>query len=64
MATLDVSIHAPAWGATAGGLHHAAVPGGVSIHAPAWGATGQAGQAAGIGGSFNPRTRKGCDITI
>jgi len=33
-----VSIHAPAWGATAGGPRNGQ-GGGVSIHAPAWGAT-------------------------
>jgi len=33
-----VSIHAPAWGATSGGLGHVAQTL-VSIHAPAWGAT-------------------------
>jgi len=35
-----VSIHAPAWGATAG-QRHGQGAGGVSIHAPAWGATGR-----------------------
>ena len=34
----DVSIHAPAWGATLDELDGVAL-GGVSIHAPAWGAT-------------------------
>ena len=33
-----VSIHAPAWGATAAG-EAAGAAAGVSIHAPAWGAT-------------------------
>ena len=35
---IDVSIHAPAWGATCGG-GVVAPTAGVSIHAPAWGAT-------------------------
>ncbi len=35
----DVSIHAPAWGATMAAARKAGAPGGVSIHAPAWGAT-------------------------
>ena len=36
----DVSIHAPAWGAT-GNRFYALPDEGVSIHAPAWGATRQ-----------------------
>ena len=35
----EVSIHAPAWGATLRLAAHAIVDLGVSIHAPAWGAT-------------------------
>ena len=59
-ATLDVSIHAPAWGATQD-LEEELPISLVSIHAPAWGATGQA-QAYPIPGTgFNPRTRVGCD---
>ena len=55
-----VSIHAPAWGATLGGVVE--IPDqAVSIHAPAWGATstkcGKSSKPAG----FNPRTRVGCD---
>ena len=57
----QVSIHAPAWGAT-GAFNHLSIQDGVSIHAPAWGATA----ALSIGWtrlwSFNPRTRVGCDI--
>ena len=55
-----VSIHAPAWGATASWLTGwARSP--VSIHAPAWGATsGNALSSRGLS-SFNPRTRVGCD---
>ena len=56
-----VSIHALAWGATAGagaGLQHPAV----SIHAPAWGATSGARPASAAIIGFNPRTRVGCDL--
>ena len=55
-----VSIHALAWGATAGagaGLQHPAV----SIHAPAWGATNANGSFLWFRKCFNPRTRVGCD---
>ena len=41
-----VSIHAPAWGATAGHMPVILI-GAVSIHAPAWGATGQTDKKAG-----------------
>ena len=34
----NVSIHAPAWGATVDGIH-SSITITVSIHAPAWGAT-------------------------
>ena len=58
--TADVSIHAPAWGATgysaARQRHYC-----VSIHAPAWGATHAAKVLALKAASFNPRTRVGCD---
>ena len=54
-----VSIHAPVWGAT-----KMTVPALqaflVSIHAPVWGATNLC-QRKGMGRSFNPRTRVGCD---
>ena len=56
----NVSIHAPAWGATAGRT----VPdgaGGVSIHAPAWGATLARRFPSTCPACFNPRTRVGCD---
>ena len=58
----DVSIHAPAWGATTqstpkGQKRH------VSIHAPAWGATCIQRYAAADGPSFNPRARMGRDHT-
>ena len=56
----EVSIHAPAWGATPApdwsGCHNT-----VSIHAPAWGATQSAGFPPSWDHSFNPRTRVGCD---
>ena len=54
-----VSIHAPAWGATAAadaGWHRVRV----SIHAPAWGAT-RRGQLMRTVRSFNPRPRVGGD---
>ena len=38
-AALDISIHAPAWGATAQIDVFGVVHTGISIHAPAWGAT-------------------------
>ena len=78
----DVSIHAPAWGATSlcsssvvswmfqsthprgvrRGRSVALQPlGYVSIHAPAWGATMSGNYIVNLNGSFNPRTRVGCD---
>ena len=58
----EVSIHAPAWGATFC-LQLAPDLFAVSIHAPAWGAT-RAAEGAGLGAAgFNPRTRVGCDAT-
>ena len=56
----DVSIHAPAWGATLAvslfwGFRL------VSIHAPAWGATWLMAQRLTSSTCFNPRTRMGCD---
>ena len=57
----DVSIHAPAWGAT-----HAGFQGGrhfvVSIHAPAWGATPHCDYPRQHFRCFNPRARVGRDI--
>ena len=58
--TGQVSIHAPAWGATAGagaGLQHPAV----SIHSPVWGATCPLRLWNMARTCFNPRTRVGCD---
>ena len=55
-----VSIHAPAWGAT--GADGYGIPDQrVSIHAPAWGATPCSRPSPSSMGSFNPRTRVGCD---
>ena len=45
----DVSIHAPAWGATGMVLQVDAQGGAVSIHAPAWGATGSNSDRAYLG---------------
>ena len=56
----NVSIRAPAWGATDGGSHrlqdHT-----VSIRAPAWGATSVRRTGTGIHNGFNPRPRVGDD---
>ncbi len=55
-----VSIHAPAWGATAT-YRNDGIAFVVSIHAPAWGATA-AGEKSGASVlSFNPRPRVGGD---
>ena len=54
-----VSIHAPAWGATAGFLF-LSVSDSVSIHAPAWGAT-TTYRSSSRTTCFNPRSRVGSD---
>ena len=54
-----VSIHAPTWGATRGGVH-GQQPGGVSIHAPTWGATPRRPPPRRAR-SFNSRAHVGCD---
>ena len=57
-----VSIHAPAWGATACVFcpyHNQAV----SIHAPAWGATIPRRRGVTKAG-FNPRARVGRDLQL
>ena len=55
-----VSIHAPAWGATA--CEDAVkTQSGVSIHAPAWGATALRAQVRHLKRGFNPRARVGRD---
>ena len=56
----DVSIHAPAWGAT-GGISRGMLCTPVSIHAPAWGATRQGWAACSRTPCFNPRARVGRD---
>ena len=58
----QVSIHAPAWGATAPGGRQLALCQ-VSIHAPAWGATWSTPACRPGAGCFNPRTRVGCDAS-
>ena len=58
--TVQVSIHAPAWGATresTTSLRRRSV----SIHAPAWGATGPGSRFRLRIRSFNPRSRVGSD---
>ena len=58
---MNVSIHAPARGATfLVGLKPGR--GGVSIHAPARGATWPCHCTPFYSCCFNPRTRKGCDV--
>ena len=55
-----VSIHAPAWGATAVRLVGQR-QGAVSIHAPAWGATSRSPRCCQRQPCFNPRARVGRD---
>ena len=55
-----VSIHAPAWGATAA-VSFDCLHSDVSIHAPAWGATRLRQSDAKAPKSFNPRSRVGSD---
>ncbi len=56
----DVSIHAPAWGATLQAAEKAG-RGEVSIHAPAWGATLAYSERVHGHRCFNPRARMGRD---
>ena len=59
----QVSIHAPAWGAT----HHRVRQGRrcpVSIHAPAWGATSRNWAVVRPQKCFNPRARMGRDNLV
>ena len=56
----QVSIHAPAWGATCRWPHGARWAT-VSIHAPAWGATTVGAGPGQAPNSFNPRARVGRD---
>ena len=60
---VNVSIHAPAWGATRTWRqeNHGKE---VSIHAPAWGATAQVLALESAMQGFNPRTRVGGDQEI
>ena len=58
---LEVSIHAPAWGATEEGGRRPRERQ-VSIHAPAWGATTTYNTRYKLNSSFNPRARVGRDI--
>ncbi len=55
----EVSIHAPAWGATAPRPAGSAADRAVSIHAPAWGATGRRSDRAPWPSVVNPRPRVG-----
>ena len=58
--TYEISIHAPAWGATYPS-HFIHITHYISIHAPAWGATATLERCPLRGVHFNPRTRVGCD---
>jgi len=60
MMTREVSIHAPARGATRGDMRNLGQYF-VSIHAPARGATAFFSDANLEAVGFNPRTREGCD---
>ena len=57
---VDISIHAPAWGATKRWLWYRGMRR-ISIHAPAWGATLRWKAAAAPQQYFNPRSRVGSD---
>ena len=57
----EVSIHAPAWGATIIAIEGATFFF-VSIHAPAWGATFHKWDIVSKILCFNPRSRMGSDI--
>ena len=60
MSKINISIHAPTWGATLMVLicsHFVKI----SIHAPTWGATYHKDCSVQCGEYFNPRTHVGCD---
>ena len=58
--SLDISIHAPQWGATAVDTPRGhGLP--ISIHAPQWGATRPPDNSNPMPRYFNPRTPVGCD---
>ena len=58
--TAEISIHAPAWGATNVNLFRSCLSK-ISIHAPAWGATCCYIQYPIQISDFNPRARVGRD---
>ncbi len=60
----NVSIHAPAWGATANRFKYYLWLILVSIHAPAWGATVIKVIGVATDTSFNPRSRMGSDLML
>ena len=60
--TIEVSIHAPTWGATKE-LPHFFIQELVSIHAPTWGATVFRVQCGCPYACFNPRSHMGSDIS-
>ena len=59
-AMLNISIHAPAWGATKAQTQNWQMQV-ISIHAPAWGATPRYLQNPQNEVYFNPRSRMGSD---
>ena len=59
--TLDISIHAPARGATIHPSYQPRQGKDISIHAPARGATISSHFSPAFQDNFNPRTREGCD---
>jgi len=61
---MHVSIHAPAWGATADYAVLETAKNIVSIHAPAWGATYNLYYCTTAAYSFNPRARVGRDKRV
>ena len=58
---IDISIHAPQWGATCGHLRRGVGGVQISIHAPQWGATALLIVVLPAWRYFNPRTPVGCD---
>ena len=63
MDKIDISIHAPQWGATCGGTTRYAEHV-ISIHAPQWGATWLWPTRRRFLMNFNPRTPVGCDKMV
>ena len=60
---VEISIHAPQWGATTRRAEAAATKA-ISIHAPQWGATSWRRTEPHAEHDFNPRTPVGCDARV